>query len=468
MRKIRTNMKSVAAIAALALLLAAAGAIALPAGAAAAAGDQYPTWYLAEGSTAWGFATWITIENPNDSQVTARVTYMPTGAPNAQRDVTLAPMSHTTLWSSVISQDIGAKDFSTKVECLQGKTICVDRTMYWTGQGAKSEEGHSSVGVTAPQTTWYFPEGSSNWGFECWILVQNPQDTVATCQFTYMVEGVGPVPRNHEVQPHSRASFSMKDDVGVCDASIKVDSNVPVIPERAMYRYNRREGHESIGTTSVWKQSYLAEGTTAWGFTTFVLIQNPNGFSNRITVVYMTPSGPRPQPQFVMAPFSRKTIRVNDVLPSTDFSTTVAGADGSVIAERAMYWGEGSALGEACHDSIGLTEPHTTFYLPDGWTGYTPVQEKTYQTYTLVQNPNVVAVEVRITYLTYDGKENKVITDTIAPSSRKTYDMAGALKDTKAAIVVECLTEGSKILAERSMYWNNRGAGTDTIGGFSD
>lgn len=33
---------------------------------------------------------------------------------------------------------------------------------------------------------------------------------------------------------------------------------------------------------------------------------------------------------------------------------------------------------------------------------------------------------------------------------------------------VTCLTPGKKMLAERSMYWNSRGAGTDTIGAFGD
>jgi hypothetical protein len=36
----------------------------------------YPTWYLAEGTTAWGFSTYITVENPNPIAVTARITYM--------------------------------------------------------------------------------------------------------------------------------------------------------------------------------------------------------------------------------------------------------------------------------------------------------------------------------------------------------------------------------------------------------
>jgi hypothetical protein len=29
-------------------------------------------------------------------------------------------------------------------------------------------------------------------------------------------------------------------------------------------------------------------------------------------------------------------------------------------------------------------------------------------------------------------------------------------------------SQGLPIMVERAMYWNNRGAGTDTIGGYSD
>ena len=35
-----------------------------------------------------------------------------------------------------------------------------------------------------------------------------------------------------------------------------------------------------------------------------------------------------------------------------------------------------------------------------------------------------------------------------------------------ASIMVTSKTAGKKIMVERSMYWNNRGAGTDTIGGY--
>ena len=37
-----------------------------------------------------------------------------------------------------------------------------------------------------------------------------------------------------------------------------------------------------------------------------------------------------------------------------------------------------------------------------------------------------------------------------------------------ASIMVTSMTLGKKIMVERAMYWNNRGAGTDTVGGFGD
>jgi hypothetical protein len=422
----------------------------------------YPNWYLAEGTTAWGFDCYITIENPNNQQVNADITYMTGSGAQSGGTITLPAMSQATVFPK---DRLGNKDFSTSVVCREGLTIAVDRTMSWTGQGAPSPEYHSSVGVTSPACVWYLPEGSSQWGFECWLLIQNPGATEAACTVTYMTEFDGPKVVTHTVPASSRATFNMETDIGKKDASIKVESPVPVIPERAMYRNNRREGHDSIGTTTPSGDYFLAEGTTAWGFTTYVLIQNPQQTPTNVTVTYMTPSGPRPQAPFSLAANSRKTIRVNDVpgVTSTDLSTQVHG-DAPIIAERAMYWGQGTALGEACHDSIGLDFPHLSFYLPDG---HAKVGAGITETWTLVQNPNPGAVTVRISYLTPTGQNNISFTDEIGPGSRKTYNMADRYEG-RAAILVQSLDGARPVMVERAMYWADRGAGADTIGGYSD
>ena len=315
--------------------------------------------------------------------------------------------------------------------------------------------------IKSLSSTWYLAEGSTTWGYDCYITIQNPNSTDTTADVTYMIEGGTPVTKTKTVKANSRATFNIADDIGEKDASIKVEGNIPVIPERAMYRNGRREGHDSIGTTSPASDFYLAEGTSAYGFTTYVLIQNPNPEATDVTVTYMTGAGPQPQAPFSMEPNSRKTIRVNDVpgMGNIDFSTQVHGTK-PIIAERAMYWDNGT--GEACHDSVGMASAHSSFYLPDGQTS------EGRETYTLVQNPNSTDVTVEISYMTPDGEGNVVFTETIGANSRMTYNMVDKGISGRAAVMVTSKTTGKKIMVERAMYWNGRGAGTDTIGGYSD
>jgi len=421
------------------------------------------TWYLAEGTTAWGFSTYVTIENPTDEDLHAKITYLNTNATNgggnvAQRTVTLPARSQTTVDPR---PDLGDTDFATRVECVEGRDIAVDRTVCWTGEGASCPEAHSSIGVNAPANTWYLPEGSSKHGFECWTLIANPNRTAAKVTLVYMIEGAAPRTLEKTVPACSRATFNMEKDIGAADASIQVDSDRPVIAERSMYRNRRREGHCSVGATCPAKDFYLAEGTTAWGFTTYVLVQNPNNETADVTVWYMTPKGPVQYPEFTMPANSRKTLRANDYLPDTDISIRLHGSR-PIIAERAMYWRGGPDRSEACHDSIGLATPHRAFYLPEGQAS------DGFETFTLVQNPGDEGVSIKVTYLSKGGGRPVSFTDVVPSNSRRTYSMVDAPKSGRASVLVQVNEASGRIIAERSMYWNSRGTGTCTIGGFSD
>lgn len=424
------------------------------------------TWYLAEGTNAWGFKTYITIENPNEEKVEAKITYMdPDAAASGDgiagtRTVTLPPLSQTTV-SSI--EDIGEVDFSTKVECALGETIAVDRTMFWTGEGYSPDETgyHNSIGASSPSKTWYLPEGSSAWGFETWTLVANPNDTEASITLTYMTEE-GPIALGKRVPPCSRASYSMEADIGVADASICVESDLPVVSERSMYRNGRREGSCSIGAVTPAKDYFLAEGATGYdvGFVTYILVQNPQEVENRVTLTYQTRSGEMEGGTFTMGPGSRRTARVNDSLPpGTDVSTIVHGTE-PLVAERAMYWDNGT--GEAFHSSVGLDSPSVAFMLPDGQT------TDGWETWTLVSNPNPGAVTVRVTYLPQNGGTPVSFTSEIPPGTRSTYDMADMYSSGRASILVESLDGARPVVCERAMYKNDRGAGTDSVGGPSD
>lgn len=418
-------------------------------------------YYLAEGSTAHGFSTYLNIENPNEDEVNASVNFLSSDGTVKTIPIGLPPVSQTTVNPA---DYIGQVDFSTRVDCVQGKTIAVDRTMVWTGPGAASSEAHASIGATRPEKVWYLAEGSSKWGFETWTLVENPNDRATRVRLSYMIEGGQARDVVKSLPANSRGSYSMADDIGEADASVLVTADLPVITERSMYRNNRREGSCSIGTPSPSSSFYLAEGTSGWGFMTYVLIVNPNPMPASVTVTYMTARGPVEQKPFEMPASSRKTLRVNDVLPGKDFSVQV-NSDLPIVAERAMYWGAGSAQGESCHASSGVCSPHMTFYMPDGTT------QGDMETYTLVANPNPEPVQVVVDYLMPEKSGiDYTITfkETIKPNSRKTYTMSDLVPDGRAAIKVSSMTPGKGIVVERSMYWNNRATGTDTIGGYTD
>jgi hypothetical protein len=132
-----------------------------------------------------------------------------------------------------------------------------------------------------------------------------------------------------------------------------------------------------------------------------------------------------------------------------------------------MYWSSTFKGDGASHDSIGLAEPHMTFYLPQGGVS---VEDDSLNTWTLVQNPSAIAVDVRITYMDSGGNLTHFL-DTIPATSRRTYSMADKLTTSSALIaatMVESLTAGAPIMVENSMYTNSRFRGTNSVGGFSD
>jgi hypothetical protein len=334
--------------------------------------------------------------------------------------------------------------------------------MFWSPVDPAIRGYHSSIGTDTLSKTWYLPEGSSNWGFETWTAVLNPNNTTANITLTYMTEGAGPKTLAKTIPPNSRATWNMATDIGAADASIKVASNLPVVAERSVYHNNRREGSCSIGAPAPASDFILSEGAVGYaaGFTTWVLVQNPANTENTVTLTYQTGSGAVAGPTFTMGPNSRKTVKVNDSLPpNTDVSTVVHGSK-PIVAERAMYWDAG--LGECFHASIGLSEPHMTFMCPDGQAGGGA------QTWTLVSNPNPGAVTVRITYLPQNGGKTVSFTAEIPSDSRATFNMADKLKSGRAAILVESLDGARPVMVERAMYGQDWGSGTDTIGAFSD
>jgi hypothetical protein len=437
----------------------------LPAHASAAEGEAGPVWYLAEGSDNWGFETAIAIENPNDDAVTLRITYMTTGGPIVKPDFQLKGASVVYIRPA---KDIGHQDYSTRVECLEGLPIAVDRTMNWYNGGLfENKVGtHYSIGVTSPSNQWYLPEGSTGGSFETFILVQNPSDQTVQVRVNYMTpSGPGGVV-TLDMAPNSRKTVNVADTVpNTWSVSTWVTcADTPVIAERAMYWDHRTEGHDSIGTSTPANTWLLSEGCTGGDFETWVLVQNPNSYPVVAKYSYMTNNGLYAGDDVQLAPFSRATVYVNEQMPGEWEVSTIVQCDSPIIAERSMYggnrlWGT---------DSIGMDAAHDAILLPGGGT------YNGWETWVLVQNPYNTAADIDVYYLTdADSPQNYHFSDTLPAYTRRSYNMGDVIgTDNEAGTLVICNTAGVKIDAEQANYLRDangtRVAAGDTIGGYID
>lgn len=402
--------------------------------------------YLAEGSNKWGFET--VIEAFVGPGTPTSVAYMTTDGLVERPDVSVETTRKVTINTNA---EVPDKDFSTWFHHDDPERyMAVNRMMYWNGR----LEGTLSGGLKEPKTTWYLAEGCTDYGFETFVLLQNPNTETANVNVTYMTPE-GSIDRApFQVAPSSRTTLSLNSEIPGKNVSTRVISDKPIMVERAMYWDGRRGGHASIGTDAPANDFYLAEGTTAYGFDEWVLVQNPNNEQITLDVTYMTYGGPISRPQAIMPPNSRATIHVNDEILG-DISVKVRGSK-PIVAERAMYWNNGT--GKAGHATIGTSAPDYYYGFGSGHT------ESPYETFLLVQNVGSENISVQV-YFYGEGGQLGQFTFGLPPQSRGTVNAADHYPGQPLAMTVAQKTGSSwAIIAEQAIYWNGRTGGGDTLG----
>ena len=402
------------------------------------------SWYLAEGytgnnATGGDFEEYVLVQNPSNEAANVEMTFMLPGGATEKRAYTIAAASRFTV---CVNDILPNQEVSTYVH--SDKNIAVERSMYFSARKA----GHDSIGVTSPAKTWYLPEGYTAGDFDEYVLVQNPGEQTANIVATYMTPNAGNVEKKYEVGPHSRFTVHVNDFLPGQEVSTRMESDRPIVVERAQYLNKMKAGTDSIGATSTSNSWYLAEGYTDQGFETYILLQNPDTRYNNAKVTYMMSDGSNRVIDYLLPPESRYTIGVNDLLPGEEISTKIK-SQYPIIVERSMYWNKRSDG----HDSIATPTPDRGWYAAEGYTA------QGFETWELIQNPTDTTAEVTVTFMQPSGK-NTVKTYQVAPRSRFTIGVGSILPDTE---VSARFTSNVPIIVERAVYFNSRSGGTDSL-----
>ena len=426
------------------------------------------SYFLAEGATGSFFDLDILIANPNAQAAPVTLTFLKENGTTVTQTLNMAPTSQTTVHVDQIP-GLEATAASTVVTSTSGLPLVVERSMFWDSNYYGS---HGGTAVDGPRTKWYFAEGSQGF-FATFLLIANSSPQPATVTVSFLTETAGTVVRTFQVAPTARLTISASTIPEVVNRSFAmvVDSNLPIIAERAMYFGTARfwdGGHESAGVAEPGTSWFLAEGATGPFFDTFVLVANPNPTPAHIVMTFLTDQGQAIPKNFTVAANARLTVNMeleSPLLTNAAASTTVT-SDLPIIVERAMYWpGNGLEWAEA-HNSFGVTSTGTKWGLAEGRVG----TDRAFATYILLANPSTTqAAAVRVTYLRSNGT-TVVKTYTVNPNSRFNIDVNSRvpeLANESFGALIE-VTNGVGIVVERSLYNNALGqvwaAGTNALG----
>ncbi len=208
------------------------------------------------------------------------------------------------------------------------------------------------MGAMHTSRQWYFAEGYTGEGFEEWLCMQNPGDTNAHVQISYVnTEGV-PIDKEVMIEARARRTVFVNQDVGADQqVSVTLQADTAIVAERPIYfNYHDwvRGGDVGSGVntpSSVW---YFTEGHTGDGFDEWVSLLNPQPQSVGVVVLFFLPDGEVTREEYTVPASTRTTYNVNQLVYTEGDVSVYILASQPVVAERPMYfrytdkWGGGS------------------------------------------------------------------------------------------------------------------------------
>lgn len=325
-------------------------------------------WYFAEGCTAHGFDTYILIMNSTSKPAVAKCTYLLSSGRKVEQIVEVSPNSRFTIYVDSV-KGMESAEFSTKI--VSSVPVIAERSMYFNYNGII--DGHNSPGALKPSNKWYFAEGCTTGSFDTYILVMNPNSFSVPVSVRFITSDGKNSAVNFGMPAFSRRTVSVDRIKGFDSREFSTEvscSVAPLVAERAMYfKYGEISGgHCVLGHAELSRDWFLAEGYTAHGFDTYVLIVNPGKKCANVKAEFMLNKGRNIERRFKIPANSRHTICVDSIvgLESAEFSLRIE-SDTQLMAERSMYFTYGGITGGSSAPGIMHIAPY--WYFAEGYTG---------------------------------------------------------------------------------------------------
>lgn len=421
-----------------------------PAFASSSMDDPPTTLYFAEGSTQRPFDTWFLVENPNRVAATVTFTFEFQGGGGTSRTFVVGPTSRFSLFANQIIPNVA---FSTRINSDQ--QVFAERSMF------VGFDGTDVPGITSPNKTWLFAEGSTQSPFQSWLLIQNPGGAAATATIHYfLANGAAPATQVLSLPPASRTSVFVNQILPNQAYSAQVTADQPIVVEQSMFRFPGNAAAAVAGATAPGPNWFFANAQTgnhspvraSVPFDSFLLFQNPNSTAVTATATLFRENGTNVTVTLSLPPNSRQTLFLNQVLPGTTMGVAVH-ANGNIVVQRSMFFGPEP---RGAMEIVGASALQTQWFLAEGST------QPPFTQYIYILNPNSATMTAHIDFLLPGGQV--VGRDfTIGAGRPITINVNSIVPNTPNSARV---TTSLPSVVERQMFFVKIGSlgGTDAIG----
>lgn len=300
---------------------------------------------FAEGYTGSGFHETLALFNPVNANANVELRLLPTNgsAPIIRRYI-VGPLRRYTIDVNSI-----APNRSIATQIVSDVEIAVDRTLTFG-----SDNGETIVAAApAPQTTWYFAEGSTSNGFSEFLTILNPNysaTSVVVDLFDAAGHRIGG--KTQQVPSRSRATVEVGKLVHASSIAAVVHSTSQILVERSMYLGGltsaKSVGTGSFGRSSLYSYYEFPSGDTSTGNQEFLLLLNPNDVAISVQTQYIPTTGSPVVSAVTVPPHARVTVNVGRDVPGLNpgpHALIVQSADPTqtFMAEESIYFGDFSS-----------------------------------------------------------------------------------------------------------------------------
>ncbi|HEY3131633.1 MAG TPA: FG-GAP-like repeat-containing protein [Acidobacteriota bacterium] len=301
------------------------------------------SWYLTGNRSFAGDEDFILMVNPSPTtSASVTATYLfDTLAPIVQ-NYTIAPSSRFT----VALHDPAAFPTGVRLSASLRSSIPIaaERALYINSRAG----GVGGIGAASTSLSWYFAEGNTTAdttpvpiAASDFLEMMNPGTLPTKVTVNYMIEDGTVLSKVYDIKAQGRLTLDCANELGALNGpagkrfSMEVLSNNPIAAERLMFSGSDLDGTIGSPTTAyIWN---LAEGFTAFGYETWVIVSNPGTQTANITARFLQQNGTNILQNYSLPPKTRQTIYVNQVpgVQATSVSTQVT-SDQPIVVERTM------------------------------------------------------------------------------------------------------------------------------------